>query len=89
MNDPNVDAIVIIVLFQVPLLEEEKIIDILADYQKKSDKPIVAVAMGGKKTDYYAKMLEAKGVPVYPTPERGGVRAMAGLVRYAEYLRRG
>ncbi|WP_297093463.1 CoA-binding protein [Thermococcus sp.] len=88
VNDPNVDAIVVIVLFQVPLLEEEKIIDILAEYQKKSDKPIVAVAMGGKKTDYYAKMLEDKGVPVYPTPERG-VRALAGLVKYAEYLRRG
>ncbi|AMQ17744.1 acetate--CoA ligase family protein [Thermococcus peptonophilus] len=86
-KDPNVDAIVIIVLFQVPLLEEEKIIEILADYQKKSDKPIVAVAMGGRKTDRYARMLEERGVPVYPTPERG-VRAMAGLVRYAEYLRK-
>ncbi|ASJ12859.1 acetate--CoA ligase family protein [Thermococcus thioreducens] len=88
VNDPNVDAVLVIVLFQVPLLEEEKIIDILAEYQKKSDKPIVAVAMGGKKTDYYAKMLEDRGVPVYPTPERG-VRALAGLVKYAEYLRRG
>ncbi|NJE29513.1 CoA-binding protein [Thermococcus sp. 18S1] len=88
VNDPNVDAILVIVLFQVPLLEEEKIIDILAEYQKKSDKPIVAVAMGGKKTDHYARILEDKGVPVYPTPERG-VRALAGLVKYAEYLRRG
>ncbi|ACS33243.1 acetate--CoA ligase family protein [Thermococcus gammatolerans] len=87
VNDPNVDAILVIVLFQVPLLEEEKIIDILAEYQKKSDKPIVAVAMGGKKTDRYARMLEEKGVPVYPTPERG-VRALAGLVRYAEYLKK-
>ncbi|WP_010478169.1 acetate--CoA ligase family protein [Thermococcus zilligii] len=87
-KDPNVDAIVIIVLFQVPLLEEEKIIDILAEYQKKSDKPIVAVAMGGRKTDRYARMLEERGVPVYPTPERG-VRAMAGLVRYAQYLKKG
>ncbi|USH00630.1 acetate--CoA ligase family protein [Thermococcus argininiproducens] len=85
VNDPNVDAIVIIVLFQVPLLNEEKIIEILADYAKKSEKPIVAVAMGGKKTEYYAKILEDKGVPVYPTPERG-VRAIAGLVQYAKYL---
>jgi len=43
--------------------------------------------MGGKKTDYYAKLLEEKGVPVYPTPERG-VRALAGLVRYTRYLER-
>ncbi len=87
VNDPNVDAIVVIVLFQVPLLEEEKVIDILAEYQRKSDKPIIAVAMGGRKTGRYARMLEEKGVPVYPTPERG-VRAMTGLVRYTEYLRR-
>lgn len=85
VNDPNVDAIVVIVLFQVPLLDEEEIIGILADYAKKSEKPIVAVAMGGKKTEYYAKILEEKGVPVYPTPERG-VRALAGLVQYSKYL---
>ncbi|AAL81962.1 CoA-binding protein [Pyrococcus furiosus DSM 3638] len=86
-KDPNVDAILVIVLFQVPLLDEEEVIEIIADYAKKSDKPIVAVSMGGYKTDRYAKMLEEKGVPVYPTPERG-VRALAGLVRYAEYLRK-
>jgi acyl-CoA synthetase (NDP forming) len=85
VNDPNVDAIVVIVLFQVPLLNEEEIIEILADYAKKSEKPILAVAMGGKKTEHYAKILEEKGVPVYPTPERG-VRALAGLVQYAKYL---
>jgi len=33
-KDENVDAILVIVLFQVPLLEEEKVIDIIADYQK-------------------------------------------------------
>ncbi len=87
VNDPNVDAIVIITLFQVPLLDEMELIDILANYAGKSDKPIVAVAMGGKKTEYYAKILEDKGVPVYPTPERG-VRAIAGLVQYTRYLER-
>ncbi len=86
-KDPNVDAILVIVLFQVPLLEEEKVIDIIADYQKRSDKPIVAVAMGGEKTERYAKMLEERGVPVYPTPERG-VRALQGLVKYSSYRRR-
>ena len=87
VNDPNVDAIVVIVLFQVPLLDEMEVIDILAEYAKESEKPIVAVAMGGKKTDYYAKILEDKGVPVYPTPERG-VRALAALVQYSKYLER-
>ncbi len=87
VRDPNVDAIVVIVLFQVPLLDEMEVIDILAEYAEKSEKPIVAVAMGGKKTEYYAKILEDKGVPVYPTPERG-VRALAGLVQYSRYLER-
>jgi len=85
VNDPNVDAILVIVLFQVPLLNEEEVIEILAEYAKKSEKPIVAVAMGGRKTEHYAKLLEEKGVPVYPTPERG-VRALADLVRYVKYL---
>ncbi|AIF69574.1 CoA-binding protein [Palaeococcus pacificus DY20341] len=85
VNDPNVDVIVVITLFQVPLLDEMELIDILAEYAKKSDKPIIAVAMGGKKTEYYAKILEDKGVPVYLTPERG-VRAAAALVQYVKYL---
>ncbi|CAB49276.1 acetate--CoA ligase family protein [Pyrococcus abyssi] len=86
IKDPNVDAILLIVLFQVPLLDEKEVIDIITDYAKKSDKPIVVVSMGGYKTDKYAKMLEERGIPVYPTPERG-VRALAGLVRYAKYVR--
>jgi len=85
-KDPNVDAILLIVLFQVPLLDEEEVINIITDYAKKSDKPIVVVSMGGYKTDKYARMLEERGIPVYPTPERG-VRALAGLVRYAKYIR--
>jgi len=86
-KDPNIDAILVIVLFQVPLLREEEVIEIIGDYARRSEKPIVAVAMGGAKTERYAKMLEERGVPVYPTPERG-VRALEGLVRYSSYLRR-
>ncbi len=86
-KDPNVDAILLIVLFQVPLLNEEEVIEIIGEYKRKSEKPIVGVAMGGAKTERYAKMLEERDVPVYPTPERG-VRALAGLVRYSSYLRR-
>lgn len=80
INDDNVDGIVIIILFQVPLLEDE-VVDRVAEYANNTNKPVVACAMGGEHTKPHADKLEKLGVPTYPSPERA-VRAMKGLVDY-------
>lgn len=79
------DGIVVITLFQVPALEEN-VVDTLISMQRFG-RPIVCCAAGGSYTRLLAERLESHGIPVYPTPHRA-VRALATMLRYAEFLRK-
>lgn len=84
LEDPNVDVLVVIALFQSPALDEG-IVDAVAKMQEYG-KPIVFVAPGGDYPHKMARNIEQKGVPVYETVE-DGVDAVYALVRYGEWLR--
>jgi 3-hydroxypropionyl-CoA synthetase (ADP-forming) len=64
LDDPNVDIIMPWFVFQDDPLEE-KIVDILADFQKQKKKPILVGAMGGPYTEEISKKIEAFSIPVY------------------------
>ena len=64
LDDPNVDTIMPWFVFQDDPLEE-KIVDILADFQKQKKKPILVGAMGGPYTEEISKKIEAFSIPVY------------------------
>jgi 3-hydroxypropionyl-CoA synthetase (ADP-forming) len=64
LDDPNVDIIMPWFVFQDDPLEE-KIVDILADFQKQKKKPILVGAMGGPYTEKISKKIEAFNIPVY------------------------
>ena len=48
---------------------------------KKSGKPVLCCASGGKFTSKISKIIEGKGIPVYPTPRRA-VSSFGTMVRY-------
>ena len=62
------DGAVVIILFQVPLLEES-VVDVLIEV-KHYEKPILCVASGGNFTKKMTSRLEHNNIPVYPTPEQ-------------------
>lgn len=64
LDDPNVDIVMPWFVFQDDPLEE-KIVDILADFQKQKKKPILVGAMGGPFTQEISKKIEAFNIPVY------------------------
>jgi 3-hydroxypropionyl-CoA synthetase (ADP-forming) len=64
LDDPNVDIIMPWFVFQDDPLEE-KIVDILADFQKQKKKPILVGAMGGPFTENISKKIEEFNIPVY------------------------
>jgi 3-hydroxypropionyl-CoA synthetase (ADP-forming) len=64
MDDPNVDIVMPWFVFQDDPLEE-KIVDILADFQRQKKKPILIGAMGGPFTEEISKRIEAFNIPVY------------------------
>ncbi|NJD98702.1 CoA-binding protein [Thermococcus sp. LS1] len=84
LEDPNVDVLVVIALFQSPALDEG-IVDAVAKMQEYG-KPIIFVAPGGDYPHRMARNIELKGVPVYETVE-DGVDAVYALVKYGEWLR--
>ncbi|WP_457752494.1 acetate--CoA ligase family protein [Thermococcus sp.] len=84
LEDPNVDVLVVIALFQSPALDEG-IVEAMAR-MKAYGKPIVFVAPGGDYPHKMARNIELKGVPVYETVE-DGVDAVYALVRYGEWLK--
>ncbi|MFW5907962.1 MAG: acetate--CoA ligase family protein [Candidatus Natronoplasma sp.] len=77
LQDDEVDAVIVVFLLQSPSIEED-IVDRLDGLQ--GDKPIIAVAPGGRYTHEFTAKIEEKGVPVYQTP-RDAVQAIWGLCR--------
>ncbi len=85
-KDSNVDALLVILLFQVPTLHSD-IVDVLTSIQKRFNKPIVVCAAGGEFTKIQARILEEAGIPVYPTPGRAA-KAIKALYDYGKWLRK-
>ncbi len=77
LKDDNVDVVIVVLLFQSPAIEED-IIEKLDGLQ--GEKPIIAVAPGGRYTHKLTEKIEEKGIPVYQTPAEA-VEAVWGLTR--------
>ncbi len=82
-NDPNVDAIMAIVLFQTPGADSRVAASIM-HHSATISKPIVVVSPGGSYTQAHVNMMESSGIPVYTSPE-SAARALNALVKYSKY----
>ncbi len=85
-NDPNVDAIISITLFQTPGADE-KVVESLASFANTKKKPLIVVSTGGTYTKSHVSLIEAAGVPVYDSPT-SAARALAALINYSRYRNR-
>jgi 3-hydroxypropionyl-CoA synthetase (ADP-forming) len=81
MNDPNVDIIMPWFVFQDDPLEE-KIVEVLAGFQKQKKKPLLVGAMGGPFTQAISNRIEQSNVPVYQSVITW-VTAAASLAKWA------
>lgn len=81
MEDPNVDIIMPWFVFQDDPLEE-KIVDILAEFNKLGKKPILVGALGGPFTQKMANRLEENNVPVYQSVNTWSIAA-SSLAKWA------
>jgi 3-hydroxypropionyl-CoA synthetase (ADP-forming) len=81
MDDPNIDIIMPWFVFQDDPLEE-RITEILADFNKQKKKPILVGALGGPFTQKMANELERNEVPVYQSVSTWTVAA-GSLAKWA------
>lgn len=83
IDDPNVDAIMSITLFQTPGADESVAATIINQSSRKI-KPIVAVSTGSSYTMSHVSVMESAGVPVYSSPDIAA-RALAALISYSRF----
>ncbi|MCL5440932.1 MAG: acetate--CoA ligase family protein [Candidatus Marsarchaeota archaeon] len=82
-SDPNVDALMVIALFQTPGADS-RVAAKLISYNAAAAKPMVVVSPGGSYTEVHKKMMESSGVPVYESPE-DAARSLRALIDYYTY----
>ncbi|MFX1465602.1 MAG: acetate--CoA ligase family protein [Promethearchaeota archaeon] len=83
LKSDEVDAALVILLFQTPSLEIEAV-EVVQNAQRFK-KPIVVACVGGELAAVFSRKLEKFDIPVYPIPERAAF-AMWGLVQYGKWL---
>jgi len=82
MRDPNVDAILLIILFQTAAIDSG-VANIAIRASDLGKKPIIAVCTGGEYTEMHKRIMESYGVPAYASPS-SAMRAIAKFVEYAK-----
>jgi len=80
--DKNIDAILVILLFQTPALDSS-VTEIIAQAAQFSKKPIVCVSTGGEYTEAQRRQLDSMGVPTCSSPS-SAMRALSKFIAYCE-----
>lgn len=80
IKDDNIDIILVVTLFQTPLITEE-IVNSLSKLNKMRKKPIIVVSTGAEFTEKLNKKIKDAGIPVYEFPEMA-VKSIKKLIEY-------
>ncbi len=80
ISDSGVDGLVVIALYQTPLLTTE-IVEIISEAHNNSKKPIIVVSTGGEFTDLLSRSLRERGLPVFSYPDEA-IIALDKLIAY-------
>lgn len=82
-NDPNIDILIVITLFQTPGADS-KVAAELAHQKDTMGKPMLVISVGSEYTQLHKIMLESCGVPVYDSPG-SATRSLEALFKYAKF----
>jgi acetyltransferase len=80
LGDKNIDGIVLIALYQTPLLTTE-IVEVITEAHRNSNKPIIVISTGGEFTELLSKSLMERGIPVFNFPTET-ITALDKVVNY-------
>ncbi len=80
IKDTAIDSIVLIALYQTPLITTD-IVDVIVEAADLKKKPIAVVSAGGEFTEVLKKSLDENNIPTYTFPEQA-VKALSKLVEY-------
>jgi len=87
MVDENIDAIIVILLFQTISLDSS-VNKIVLSAAEQNRKPIIVLSIGGQFTNMNKQILESSGVPTYSSPAIA-VNALSKLAWYYRCITQG
>ncbi|MFH1592572.1 MAG: CoA-binding protein [Candidatus Woesearchaeota archaeon] len=80
MRDKNIDILLVVALYQTPLLSAD-VVDVIAEYNDYKKKPIIVVSTGGEFTEVLREALNKNNVVTFTFPKEA-VKAIGALVEY-------
>jgi len=86
LDDPNVDALIVILTPQAMTEPEKTAEAIVKVYRSHLEKPVLAIFLGGKEVEGAARILLDSGIPNYQFPEQAvfAVRKMFDFIQRKE-----
>jgi len=84
ISDPNVDSLIVILLFQVPTIDSE-VIEVVQEIRVKHAKPMLVVSAGGEYSEMHKKALEKEEINTFSSAFNAA-KSLKALTEY--YLRR-
>ncbi|MBI2451468.1 CoA-binding protein [Candidatus Pacearchaeota archaeon] len=85
IKDKNIDAILLIVLYQTPLITTD-IVEIISESHMETKKPIIIVSTGAEFTQTLSRALEKNGLPTFTYPTNA-INAIDKVVWYQEKMK--
>lgn len=80
LKDKNIDAILLIVLYQTPLITTD-IVEVISELHQEYPKPLIVVSTGAEFTKNLSHALEENSIPVFQFPE-DAIKALNKLAWY-------
>jgi acetyl coenzyme A synthetase (ADP forming)-like protein len=84
LDDPNVDSILVGVLFQTESIDS-RVLSILVEASNLKKKPILVACPGGEYAEVHSRILENCGVPTY-TSSTYAIKSLRKLVDYSKFV---
>ncbi len=86
LDDPAVDMVALIILFQVPNLTSD-VVQVITELHDRRAKPLVVISVGGEFSEVHKKALEHDGIVTFAYPENA-VKSLQALAAFGEFRRK-
>ncbi len=80
LKDSGIDGVLLIALYQTPLLTTE-VVEVISEAHRNFQKPIVVISTGGEFTELLSRSLRERGLAVFSFPDEA-ITALDKLIAY-------